>query len=71
VEGHIAEAPSPRRIPGYPYRSLFVVAACGKYYDELTRAEHAEVNHREKALTRLFASAVLPAAAAAAGGAQS
>jgi XTP/dITP diphosphohydrolase len=54
IEGTIATAPTAQRIAGYPYRSLFIVAGLDRYYDELSPTEHAAVNHRERALTKLF-----------------
>jgi XTP/dITP diphosphohydrolase len=53
IKGHIAESPSPRRTHGFPFRSLFIVDAYGKFYDELTLEEHAKINHRMKAAARL------------------
>ncbi len=53
IEGYIAYQPSSKRIPGYPYRSLFIVKKFNKYYDELTEEEHFQINHRLKALQRL------------------
>lgn len=54
IEGYIAQKPSPRRVDGYPYRSLFVVSSLDKFYDVLTEEEHNAVNHRERALRRLW-----------------
>jgi len=53
IEGYIADKPSKKRIKGYPYRALFIVKKYGKYYDELTDAEHKETNHRLKAIRKL------------------
>lgn len=53
IKGHIAEKPSPRRVPGFPYRALLIVDEFNKYYDELTEDEHHKINHRLKALNRL------------------
>lgn len=53
IRGYFAEKPSPRRIKGYPFRSLFVIDRLNKYYDELTADEHEKVNHRLKAVRRL------------------
>lgn len=53
IEGHIAEEASSRRREGYPFRSLFIVAPFGKYYDELTEKEHEAINHRVKAISML------------------
>lgn len=53
IEGTIALKESGKTTGGYPYRSLFIVSANGKYYDELSKKEHKEINHRLKALKRL------------------
>ena len=53
ILGHIAETPSTKRVPGFPYRALFIVDKFNKFYDELTFSEHQEVNHRLKALKGL------------------
>lgn len=54
IQGHIAQARSQTRVPGYPFRELFVVNELGKYYSELTKKEHARINHREIALRHLI-----------------
>lgn len=54
IKGYIAEKPSERRIPGYPFRSLFIVDGLNKYYDELTEDEHKNFNHRLRALEKLL-----------------
>lgn len=54
LNGYISYQTSSKRIKSYPYRSLFIVSALNnKYYDELTQAEHAKINHRLKAVKRL------------------
>ncbi|NTU72640.1 non-canonical purine NTP pyrophosphatase [Candidatus Roizmanbacteria bacterium] len=53
VEGYIALEPTKKIIPGFPYRSLFVVDAFDTYYDELTEDEHAKINHRLRAISEL------------------
>ena len=53
VKGRIAEKPSGKPVPGYPYRAIFIVDEFNKYYDELTPQEHNKINHRLKALKRL------------------
>jgi XTP/dITP diphosphohydrolase len=50
IEGEIAEQPWSGRDPGFPYRSVFFVTLFGKFYGELTPAEHEQVNHRRAAL---------------------
>jgi XTP/dITP diphosphohydrolase len=61
IEGTIASHPSEQRTVGYPYRSLFLVAGTGRYYDELSDEEHELLNHRRRAATVLFERAILPA----------
>src|SRR3990167_7347425 len=53
VKGYIAEKPSSRRIKGYPYRALLIIDKFNKYYDDLSKLEHQQINHRLKALKRL------------------
>lgn len=53
INGHIAEKASNRPTHGYPYRAIFLVDEFNKYYDELTKKEHQQVNHRLIALNRL------------------
>lgn len=54
IEGYIAKEANERRVKGYPFRALFVVIPLGKYYDKLSKEEHKNYNHREKALQRLW-----------------
>lgn len=54
VKGYIAQKPSNKRLKGYPFRSLFIVSAYNKYYDELTHYEHGKINHRLIALRILI-----------------
>lgn len=54
IEGYIAQKPSINAQKGFPYRALLIVSELEKYYDELSPAEHARFNHREKALTKLW-----------------
>jgi XTP/dITP diphosphohydrolase len=53
ISGSIARKSSSNPRAGYPYRALFIVDAYGKYYDELSPQEHAQINHRLQALSRL------------------
>lgn len=53
IDGHLAREISPRAIPGYPYRSLFIVTRYNKYYDELSSEQHDAINHRMHACNRL------------------
>lgn len=55
IEGRIAERPYHHYSPGFPFRAVFIVDQFNKYYDELTPAEHDEVNHRLIALRNLTA----------------
>lgn len=54
IKGYIAEKQSGKPTHGYPFRALFIVEVFNKYYDELTAAEHQQINHRIKALSRLI-----------------
>ncbi len=54
IKGHISFVPSGRAVKGYPYRSLFIVDAYDKFYDELTELEHRAVNHRLNAVQELI-----------------
>lgn len=53
ITGIVADKPTPKRLAGFPYRSLLIVNRFNKYYDDLTEQEHHEVNHRFKALQKL------------------
>ncbi len=53
ISGHISEVPFSKRTTGYPFRAVFIVDKYNKYYDELNKEEHQQVNHRLKALKRL------------------
>jgi XTP/dITP diphosphohydrolase len=50
IRGLIAEQATPRRDPGFPFRSVFYLPELGKYYVDLTAAEHERLNHRRAAL---------------------
>lgn len=54
IAGWIAEQPASNRIPGFPYRALFISRQFNKYYDELSEEEHEQVNHRKKAVSQLL-----------------
>lgn len=58
IEGMISEVASKKKYPGYPYKSLFIVSAFGKFYGELTNEEHEKVNHRQLALRLIFKKVV-------------
>lgn len=53
ILGHIAETPVLKIIPGFPYRALLIVDKFNKGYDNLTKAEHEQINHRLIAMKRL------------------
>ncbi|MEK7522591.1 MAG: non-canonical purine NTP pyrophosphatase [Patescibacteria group bacterium] len=53
IIGHISEASVLKIIPGFPYRALLIVDKFNKCYDELTKEEHQQINHRLIALKRL------------------
>ena len=50
VEGFIAEHPMGDIKPGFPYRSIFIVAKFGKPYSELSEEEDKEVGARQRNL---------------------
>jgi inosine/xanthosine triphosphate pyrophosphatase family protein len=50
LTGHVAFKPNDKYIKGFPFRALHIVDPFNKYYDELTEAEHEQVNHRRKAV---------------------
>lgn len=54
ISGYIAEKPSAKATPGYPYRSLFILAETNTYYDELTHEQHQTYNHRVHAMRKLI-----------------
>lgn len=53
IKGYIAQKPSGKATNGYPFRALFIFDKYNKYYDELTKEEHLQINHRLKALRGL------------------
>ncbi|EKE14602.1 MAG: hypothetical protein ACD_12C00397G0001, partial [uncultured bacterium] len=53
ITGHISETSVLKIIPGFPYRALLIVDKFNKCYDELTKEEHQQINHRLIALKRL------------------
>lgn len=53
VYGSISQKSTGRPTNGFPFRALFIVKDIKKFYDELTRYEHHQINHRLKALKRL------------------
>ena len=54
IKGYMAKKQTKNYIKGFPYRALFVVNKFNKYYDELTRKENAQINHRLIALKKLI-----------------
>ena len=54
IKGFIAHQPSQQRTPGYPFRDLFIVLPLNKYYNQLTDEEHHRLNHRRRALLKLW-----------------
>jgi XTP/dITP diphosphohydrolase len=53
ILGSIAKKSNQNPLEGYPYRAIFIVDRFNKFYDELTKKEHQQVNHRLIALKRL------------------
>jgi XTP/dITP diphosphohydrolase len=50
VVGTIPLEPWTGRDPGFPYRSVFFLPGPGKFYGQLTSAEHEQFNHRRVAV---------------------
>jgi len=53
IKGYITQEPSKQKTAGYPFRDIFVVSGLEKYYNELTKKEHQQVNHRQEAVENL------------------
>ncbi|OGG09866.1 hypothetical protein A2154_05100 [Candidatus Gottesmanbacteria bacterium RBG_16_43_7] len=55
VRGVVADEPSGKLTPGFPYRSVLFLPEIGKYYDhgQLTVRETQKYNHRQKILAKL------------------
>ncbi len=51
--GIISLKPCEKRVPGYPFRSIFFLPEFKKFYSQLTEEEHEQVNHRKFALEKL------------------
>lgn len=54
LPGRIAEAVHPKRVRGYPFRSIFFLPDIGKYAVELTDEEQERLSHRRRAFTALL-----------------
>lgn len=54
IEGFVAQIPSQQKLEGFPFRAVHIVSPFNKYYDELTLEEHAEANHRQKAVLEIL-----------------
>lgn len=53
VRGYITEEYPGRMEKGFPWRAVLVVKEFGKLYQDLTPAEHEQINHRRKIIERL------------------
>lgn len=53
TDGMIATGRSTDFEPGYPFRAIFRIPQFNKLFRDLNDEEHAEVNHRRRALTKL------------------
>lgn len=51
ISGIITEEQLAPIIPGYPFRSIFIVNQLNKLFADLTDEEHQLINHRRKATT--------------------
>lgn len=54
IRGNIAEEPSPTRLQGFPYRSIFRIPEFGKMLVDLSEEEHEQVNHRCEITPRII-----------------
>lgn len=54
IEGYITQEARTYDTNGYPYRALFKVSKYNKFYDELSKEEHDDINHRVRAVTALL-----------------
>jgi XTP/dITP diphosphohydrolase len=53
IDGYIIEDNPGRHEEGYPFRAIFWIPKFNKLYQDLTEAEHEDINHRRKAYGRL------------------
>ena len=53
IQGIIANEPSKKRIPGFPYGSMMYLPNYKKYYIELSDEEHEILNHRKHAVEKI------------------
>lgn len=53
IAGVVAEKPSDKRIPHFPYRSVLYLPNYHKYWSELTDEENEILNHRKAAMEKL------------------
>ncbi len=53
IEGVVAEKPSNKKIPGFPYRSVLFLPNYNKYWAELSEEEEEIMNHRKHALEKI------------------
>ncbi len=47
IDGYITEEQTTECQPGYPFRSIFWIPKFEKLYQDLTREEHEQINHRK------------------------
>lgn len=53
TDGFIAERQTIECEPGYPFRAIFWMPKFQKLYQELTRKEHEQINHRRELYAKL------------------
>ena len=53
IAGIVADRPSSKRIPKFPYRSVLYLPNYDKYWAELTEEEEEILNHRKAAIEKL------------------
>ncbi len=54
IRGTIAEKPSAKIVPGFPFRSIFYIASIGKVLGDLSMEEESKIAHRRIALIKLL-----------------
>ncbi len=53
IKGFITEDKASRFEKGYPFRAIFWLPEFKKLYQDLTKEEHEEINHRRKVFSKL------------------
>ncbi|MBX4186678.1 MAG: hypothetical protein KW802_00230 [Candidatus Doudnabacteria bacterium] len=53
IAGVVADEPSEKRIPGFPYRSVLFLPNYNKYWVDLSEEEEEILNHRKHAIEKI------------------